>query len=277
MAPPFGASPSATPAYMMQGVSTPAILQGSPPWPMQTPEVSPVLWERAPSSATNKDGIAGGLSKEILRKLCEPFFEQMLDTLCMVLQNPAAMEMMVEQEAFGCLNQKLGSQTDQGSDDQNGDAGDLGAFSSVMNEPQSTYMAFPSTMQNFDFIPAAKSDSAKRAGGKGELEQVHEQDKQATIMVCRHWKSKGWCRLGDGCKFSHPEHKCGVGAGNAKSSGGGSAPAADQSSDDDGATGDAKKSGRKRRSKAKGPKAAAPPGGQSGEVHTLSIAATLLA
>merc|ERR1719502_1316402 len=29
-------------------------------------------------------------------------------------------------------------------------------------------------------------------------------------MVCRHWKSKGWCRLGSSCKFQHPEHKRGV-------------------------------------------------------------------
>jgi len=32
-----------------------------------------------------------------------------------------------------------------------------------------------------------------------------------TAVVCRHWKSKGWCRLGDECKFAHPEHKCGAG------------------------------------------------------------------
>jgi hypothetical protein len=30
-----------------------------------------------------------------------------------------------------------------------------------------------------------------------------------TIMVCKHWKSKGWCRLGSTCKFLHPEHKRG--------------------------------------------------------------------
>lgn len=30
-----------------------------------------------------------------------------------------------------------------------------------------------------------------------------------SAMVCRHWKSKGWCRLEDKCKFIHPEHKRG--------------------------------------------------------------------
>merc|ERR1712050_63895 len=31
-------------------------------------------------------------------------------------------------------------------------------------------------------------------------------------MVCRHWKSKGWCRYESQCKFSHPENKRGVSA-----------------------------------------------------------------
>jgi len=34
-----------------------------------------------------------------------------------------------------------------------------------------------------------------------------------STMVCHHWKSKGWCRLGTDCKFMHPEHKQGVGSG----------------------------------------------------------------
>merc|ERR1712216_334611 len=33
-----------------------------------------------------------------------------------------------------------------------------------------------------------------------------------STMVCRHWKSKGWCRLEHNCKFLHPEHKRGVAA-----------------------------------------------------------------
>jgi hypothetical protein len=31
-------------------------------------------------------------------------------------------------------------------------------------------------------------------------------------LVCCHWKNKGWCRYGNGCKFMHPAEKCGVGA-----------------------------------------------------------------
>lgn len=31
-------------------------------------------------------------------------------------------------------------------------------------------------------------------------------------MVCRHWKTKGWCRMESNCKFLHPEHKRGIAA-----------------------------------------------------------------
>merc|ERR1711933_450397 len=36
------------------------------------------------------------------------------------------------------------------------------------------------------------------------------QDAEKSQMVCRHWKSKGWCRYGSECKFLHPENKRGV-------------------------------------------------------------------
>merc|ERR1711865_917338 len=37
---------------------------------------------------------------------------------------------------------------------------------------------------------------------------------EKSIMVCRHWKSKGFCRLESSCKFAHPEHKRGISAPN---------------------------------------------------------------
>ncbi|CAK0879780.1 unnamed protein product [Prorocentrum cordatum] len=36
-------------------------------------------------------------------------------------------------------------------------------------------------------------------------------DGDKSMMVCRHWKSKGWCRLEGGCKFLHPDSKRGTG------------------------------------------------------------------
>merc|ERR1712063_106996 len=49
------------------------------------------------------------------------------------------------------------------------------------------------------------SNRAKNVCAKtGELEN--------RAMVCRHWKSKGWCRFDTNCKFMHPESKCGIGS-----------------------------------------------------------------
>ncbi|CAE7679027.1 unnamed protein product, partial [Symbiodinium pilosum] len=56
----------------------------------------------------------------------------------------------------------------------------------------------------------------QRQGTKQSVDSSHPADAGAaqakSAVVCRHWKSKGWCRLGDECKFAHPEHKCGAGA-----------------------------------------------------------------
>merc|ERR1712139_363673 len=43
-----------------------------------------------------------------------------------------------------------------------------------------------------------------------DSEQVSDSEK--STMVCRHWKTKGWCRLESNCKFLHPEHKRGIAA-----------------------------------------------------------------
>jgi len=57
-----------------------------------------------------------------------------------------------------------------------------------------------------------ESTSAEDSGPFGSLLSTSSEGEcaDAVVMVCRHWKSKGFCRMGSGCKFSHPEHKCGV-------------------------------------------------------------------
>merc|ERR1712147_445458 len=50
--------------------------------------------------------------------------------------------------------------------------------------------------------------------GNQALPEDSEQasDCEKSTMVCRHWKTKGWCRLEGNCKFLHPEHKRGIAA-----------------------------------------------------------------
>ncbi|CAE6927274.1 unnamed protein product [Symbiodinium natans] len=60
------------------------------------------------------------------------------------------------------------------------------------------------------------SGGIPRQGTKQSVDSGHHPDagtsQVKSAVVCRHWKSKGWCRLGDECKFAHPEHKCGAGS-----------------------------------------------------------------
>jgi len=233
-----------------------------------------MLWERAPNSTKSAETgtSAEGLSKELLRRVCEPFFEQMLTTLLGVLQgqNPYGSPIS-EKEAFeACFQPPHSSQVERLSE-EGSNPDDLGAFSSVLvdsNFGQATaHVAAPPTEQ--------ASDAAKVSPGA----KPKDQDKSATVIVCRHWKSKGWCRMAENCKFAHPDHKCGVGAPNgakgpevqrpsdtgehARAEGAGGKHASSSSDDETGANGAGqKKTARKRRSKAKGNKAPSPAAAQ---------------
>jgi len=59
------------------------------------------------------------------------------------------------------------------------------------------------------FTPARSGDltasnASTQRGGDDTSSKSH--------MVCRHWKTKGWCKYQMNCKFMHPEHKRGIGA-----------------------------------------------------------------
>jgi len=264
MAPPNATSSMTligTPAINMP--ATPAILQGAPPWAMQTPEASPAIWERAPpGNISHEDNTrsAPGLTKELLRRVCEPYFEQMLESLLMTLQNPHVMPAggpIKETEAFGCLKPTPDIDSE---DDSPEESGGLGAFSSVfVDRPQARPFCLPVSQSGAPNLDMRMRPQSGMTLERGDLEKqvnaaLEGQEKQVTVMVCRHWKSKGWCRLGDECKFAHPEHKCGVGAPAAK--GAANSGAAKNGRGDDSPAGenaaDASKKARKRGGRSKG-------------------------
>mmetsp|Transcript_38492 Transcript_38492/g.99480 ORF Transcript_38492/g.99480 Transcript_38492/m.99480 type:complete len:461 (-) Transcript_38492:69-1451(-) len=73
--------------------------------------------------------------------------------------------------------------------------------------------AFQSLMLSIDeSVGRSASDSIAGQADKDETDEGGEK----SIMVCRHWKGKGYCRLEDKCKFLHLEHKKGSGAPPAK-------------------------------------------------------------
>lgn len=106
--------------------------------------------------------------------MCAPFFEQMVSAL----QDSLHCQHGRPQQEM--LSMK-GSMTHW--DDASTDADEVCAFASLLSSP-----------------PSEESEPAS--------------DTEKSIMVCRHWKSKGWCRMDAKCKFLHPEHKRGISAAN---------------------------------------------------------------
>jgi hypothetical protein len=116
----------------------------------------------------------GVVSRESIQIMCAPFFEQMISAL----QDSMHCQHSLSQQEMQSMKVNMTHW-----DDASTDADDVCAFASLLSTPPSE-----------DSEPA--SDSEK------------------SIMVCRHWKSKGWCRMESNCKFLHPEHKRGISAAN---------------------------------------------------------------
>jgi hypothetical protein len=130
------------------------------------------MYYHATSNADIYRDMNGLVSRESTQTMCAPFFEQMISALQESLH---CQHSTSQQEMF-----RKGSTTHW--DDASTDADDVCAFASLLSSSG----------------PSEGSEPAS--------------DVEKTIQVCRHWKSKGWCRMGSNCKFSHPENKCGISA-----------------------------------------------------------------
>jgi len=124
--------------------------------------------------------------REMLRTVCEPFFEQMINSLQHRLQQQAVSQPFTS----SCFQYNAASFSSL--DEVSTEANDSCAFTSLLSNPSEE----------------GASDAMER---KSEVSEPTS-DADRSIMVCRHWKSKGWCRLGENCKFLHPENKRGVSA-----------------------------------------------------------------
>jgi len=209
-------------------ISTPAVFQHeSYPWAVKTPEASPMCWGVAPppgSRLSQEMPVEPLISRELLRKVCEPFFEQMLTALQQALQQSQMHQCDKEAQIMRTMSETTKSASFQSLfcptsyqtsrlepmlDEESTEADDLGAFASLLSGPSSEG-------ESIDAIEAKSPQTdvvdplAPSCASNEDSEQTSEPEK--STMVCRHWKSKGWCRLEHNCKFLHPEHKRGVAA-----------------------------------------------------------------
>jgi hypothetical protein len=133
------------------------------------------------------------VSRELLRQMCEPFFEKMTSALQQALQQ----QMQQETHWAQVTCQPAGNtgfhyQTPFFRfDEESTEASESCAFASL----------FSVTSSECDLLDVVE----RKSEGNEPASDVDR-----SPMVCRHWKSKGWCRLDSNCKFLHPEHKRGV-------------------------------------------------------------------
>jgi len=220
---------------MTPHVTTPMIYQqASPPWVTQTPESSPMLWGCAPSNEgyyVQPEVPMGQLvSKEVLRSVCEPYFDQMLIAVQQALQTQAQPAQQGHAQSWqqmpysSTCQQEQGFSTEEPSTEEGSDIVSEGAFSTIFSQSaQSGRVADEEKSVPIEYNSQTKaSDESEDVEAHCSLvaEVQYEElasepplgsDQVQSAMVCRHWKSKGFCRMEDNCKFLHPEHKRGVG------------------------------------------------------------------
>jgi hypothetical protein len=198
-----------TPAMHTPCVSTPSFQQQeSFPWASKTPEASPVCWGVAPGVC--RLPAAPVISKEVLRKVCEPFFEQMLTALQQSLQeqmlprehSPQA-DTHVNSDTYACHGRaQFWTPLDLTVEEASTEAEDCGAFASLLS----------GSCSEEDTTPGMDTKAHLLLESALPEESDQTSDSEKSTMVCRHWKTKGWCRMESNCKFLHPEHKRGIAA-----------------------------------------------------------------
>lgn len=198
-----------TPATLIE--STPfmptqdAFEEASYPWAVETPENSPRWGHSVPNMVESQVAIR----REHLRALCTPYFEQMITVLEQASKTQvhpgselAEVTQAMAYAATSSFQMASYSMSDYATlydpmlNEDSTEAGDSGAFSCLLSGASSD-------VGSLDAVDAKSPIPAVP-----DLDQ--ESDSEKGNMVCRHWKSKGWCRMESNCKFLHPEHKRGI-------------------------------------------------------------------
>lgn len=235
------------PTIAIESMSPPTELEDDPyPWAISTPEVSPRYWgstsdvpvQSVPSldflrmvcepcfeqicCIAQQMGVHATVSHEELRSMCDPCFEQVIDSLqqtCMTsTEMLRAMCNPFFEQMIGALQQTLQQNALQQHFNNQQFNNECQSMQNMPYSPNGFWFQpvyYPSKqMSNFDEASTEADDSL--AGGDAIVSKSDDSestsDAERSIMVCRHWKTKGWCRLESKCKFLHPEEKCGISA-----------------------------------------------------------------
>lgn len=168
------------------------------------------------------------ISREFLRSVCEPYFEQMLTAVQVALEEQQKFGVSggiqetvahtIKESSFQSLlgsSYTCGTLLEPMQDDASTEAEEHTAFASLLSpssEGTGSAVVEESPPQSLETSPLCQIPFLHEDSEPSESEK--------NVMVCRHWRSKGWCRMEANCKFLHPENKRGVAAVKAGNGGG---------------------------------------------------------
>lgn len=209
------------------------------PWAVRTPEPSPMCWGLTPSmeaygdcASTQASDFLTPLSREMLRAVCEPFVEQMITALQSALLQqhswprqqqvdllsrqqyvPTTIDAQFYQQGtyFASVPQQTTKQVYPVVLEESSETDDGGAFASLFSCLSSDDNCSDHIEDNLRVLdPSLSVPTPKNPAADIGIEQPASVDAEKSVMVCRHWKSKGFCRLEANCKFQHPDEKRGA-------------------------------------------------------------------
>jgi hypothetical protein len=143
--------------------------------------------------------------RELIQTLCQPFFEQTVDTLWGEISSVGSVQVDTTWQKImnhpltdNSFGKSLGL-TEEDSTDADNDS----AFATLFSSDGEDCEAEP----RMEMVSQSSQISYTVGAFDGDSESPSDEKSQ---IVCRHWKSKGWCRYESQCKFAHPEHKRGA-------------------------------------------------------------------
>jgi hypothetical protein len=187
-------------------------------WVTQTPEPSPIFLPKVPFHSSNEK-----LSS--LTDLCSPVWEQMLTRIVTHADILGAAEPSVRHQLIGTLCQPFFDQTIETLCGEISSAGPSLTTTGPLKDGRTVFQMEQGLRLLEEDSTDADNDSAFAALLSSEEDYEVEQSPRLLAfdgdsespradiksqMVCRHWKSKGWCRYESQCKFLHPECKRGI-------------------------------------------------------------------
>jgi hypothetical protein len=149
-------------------------------------------------------------SREWLRMMCEPLFEEVITAVQHSIVQQAVQQTCVKHP----VNEAMQAQSMNMPGVWNTNTPDVCTFplydttSSFNLDDESTEASDSCAFASLFTIASSEGECSDAIEGNSETSERSNNDDK-TVMVCKHWKSKGWCRLGSNCKFLHPEHKRG--------------------------------------------------------------------